>query len=272
MKKKLLSVLTVMILAMSLILPVQAGDDRQRMVDQAGLLSQEERQTLEETLDEISERQQMDVVVVTVNWLEGRTATEYADDFFDYNGYGFGSDHDGILLLVSMSERNWAISTCGYGITAFTDVGNKYLEKRIVGKLSDGKYYKAFTVFAEECDRFIDQAKTGEPFDIHNSPKRPMYALRIVLSICGGFLIAFLIALRKKAKLRSIIQQRSATEYIEPGSMELTVNEDRFINRVTTTRKIERSSRSGSGGGSRGGSSTHRSSSGRSHGGSSGRF
>ena len=38
-------------------------------------------------LDEISEKQQCDVVVVTENSLDGKSAQDYADDFFDYNGY-----------------------------------------------------------------------------------------------------------------------------------------------------------------------------------------
>lgn len=52
-----------------------------RLVDRAVLLSELEEEELEARLDEISERQQADVVVVTVNSLDGKSAQDYADDF-----------------------------------------------------------------------------------------------------------------------------------------------------------------------------------------------
>ena len=66
---------------------------------------------------------------MTVKSLEGKTATEYADDAFDYDGYGLGEDKAGILFLVDMGDRNWATSTHGYAITAFTDAGLSYIEE-----------------------------------------------------------------------------------------------------------------------------------------------
>lgn len=66
-----------------------------RLVDRADLLSELEEEELEARLDEISERQQADVVVVTVNSLDGKSAQDYADDFYDYNGYGIGTDKSG---------------------------------------------------------------------------------------------------------------------------------------------------------------------------------
>ena len=86
-----------------------------RLVDRADLLSELEEEELEARLDEISERQQADVVVVTVNSLDGKSAQDYADDFYDYNGYGIGTDKSGILLLVSMEARDWHITTTDSG-------------------------------------------------------------------------------------------------------------------------------------------------------------
>ena len=124
----------------------QIPDERllPQLVDDAGLLDSSEEEELESELDEISERQQFDVVVVTVNSLEGKTPQDYADDFYDYNGYGYGSDHDGVLLLVSMEDRDWYMSTTGYGITAITDAGREYISDQFVPYLSDGEYLEAF--------------------------------------------------------------------------------------------------------------------------------
>ena len=103
-----------------------------RLVDNADLLSNEEEQSLLAQLDEISERQQCDVVIVTVDSLDGKEVVAYADDFYDYNGYGFGQDRDGVLLLVCMGEREYAISTTGFGIDDLTDYGLVYIEDQFL--------------------------------------------------------------------------------------------------------------------------------------------
>ena len=68
-----------------------------------------------------------------------------------------------------------------------------------------------------------------------------------------------------KSKLKSVRMQATAEDYAVPGSMILTANWDRLVNKTVTTRRIERENSSS-------GSSTHSSSSGTSHGGSKGKF
>ena len=138
-------------------------ENRTRVVDMAELMDESEKSSLLSKLDEISERQQLDVVVVTVNTLDGKTPAAYADDFYDYNGYGYGQNKDGVLLLVSMEDRDWYISTTGYGITAFTDKGIDYISDEFKPYLSDGDYYEAFVEYAKQCDKFMTQAGEGKP-------------------------------------------------------------------------------------------------------------
>ena len=45
------------------------------------------------------------MVIVTVDDTRGKKARDFADDFFDYNGFGYGRDRDGILLLIDISDR-----------------------------------------------------------------------------------------------------------------------------------------------------------------------
>lgn len=242
-------------------------DTRQlpRLVDHADILTDSEEETLNETLDKISEKQKCDVAVVTVNSLDGKTVEAYADDFYDYNGYGYGDDRSGILLLVAMDDREWHMTTTGYGITAFTDAGLSYMEDQFVSYLSDGKYMDAFSKYASLCDDFLTQAKKGEPYDTGNLPKGKVSPLWILGDLLIGCAIALIMALVKKSKLKSVKSQVEATAYEKKGSLHLTEKADHFVNRVVTTRKIEHKTEGG-------GSSTHTSSSGSSHGGRSGKF
>ena len=245
--------------------------DLPRLVDQADLLTDSEESALSDRLDEISERHQFDVVVVTVDSLEGETAVVYADDFYDYNGYGFGDERDGILLLISMEERDWCISTTGYGITAFTDAGQAYISERFVTDLSVGDYAAAFTNFAVLCDAFITQADTGEPYDIDHLPQEPF---DLVWNLAVALIIAFVISLIvtgiMRGQLKTVHSQSEADNYIKQGSMHLTRKNDLYLYRHVDRRKKAENNSSTRSGNPRG-SHPHKSASGTRHGGSSGK-
>lgn len=253
-----------------------------RVVDRAYLLSADAEAALLSRLDEISQRHQLDVVVVTVNSLDGKTPMDYADDFFDYNGYGFGENHDGILLLVSMEQRDWWISTTGYGITAFTDAGLEYISDRVVPKLSKGQYAKAFEMFAEKCDDFVTQARTGEPYDVGNMPKEPFrFGLCLFISVFIGLFAAGCVIWTLQRQLRSVHFKTDAKDYSPSAAPRLTTNTETYLYSTMSSRprvKLNLDEYSGSrshggfSGGSGGGSTTHRSSSGRTHGGRGGKF
>lgn len=236
-----------------------------RLVDDADLLTEDEESELGAMLDEISERQQFDVVVITVYSLNGMTAQNFADDLYDYAGYGMGEDSDGVLLLVSMENRDWHITTTGFGITAITDDGLDYISDHFLGDLSDGQYYDAFTTYAELCDKFVTQARTGKPYDGSHMPRGAFHAgYKILISLGMGFVIAYIIVRSMRRKLKSVRPQRAAGDYVVSGSLNIQRSEDTFL--YSNVSKTARSSNSGSG------SSTHTSSSGTRHGGRGGRF
>lgn len=275
MKERLMSIFFALLLLANITLPVVAAGDAPRLVDEADLLTDDEETSLLEQLDEISERQQVDVVVVTVNSLEGAGIVEYTDDFFDYNGYGFGEGRDGILFLISMEERDWYISTCGYGIMALTDAGMDYMSEKFLDDLSAGEYAAAFTVFAGLCDDFITQARMGEPYDVDNLPKEPFEFVWSLITALGiGFIISLIATGIMRSGLKTVRGQSEAGAYIKKDSMELTTENDLFLYKRVDRRekpKENESNKPVSSSGS-GGSTTHTSSSGTTHGGKGGKF
>ena len=242
----------------------------ERLKDEAGLVNEDEADSLLTQLNEISERQNCDVIVVTVASLDGKTAESYADDYFDFNDYGLGQDRDGILLLLSMEDRDWAISTHGFAITAFTDAGQSYMTDHFLSYISDGEYAQGFQKYAELCDQFLTQAKEGEPYDTDNLPKGSVAFVWLPIDIVIGCIIAFFRAQGKKKRLKTVRKKVSARDYIVQGSLKVRTGREILLNRVVSSRDISSSDSSSSGSG--GGSSTHTSSSGETHGGSSGKF
>lgn len=235
-----------------------------RFVDFAGLLSESESEELTKKLDELSEKYDMDIVVVTTNTLEGLSPMEYADDFYDYYGYGAGDDFSGVLLLISMEDRDWWISTCGEGIRDFTDAGIKHIGERIVPALSDGNYYEAFLQFADLADDFINEARTNVPYDVDNMPKAP-FEPPIFIALAAGFIIAGIIVSVFARQLKADANYAEPNKFIVEDSLNISLQNDTFL--YHSVNKIHRPQTSSSGG-----SSTHTSSSGGTHGGGGGKF
>lgn len=269
MKKKILMILFTMLFCMVTTLPILAAGNMPRLVDNADLLSNSEESTLLAKLDEISERQQMDIVVVTTQTIDGKSPMEYADDFYDYNGYGFGDEADGILLLISMEDRDWYITTTGYGITAITDAGREYISEEFLSDLGEGKYADAFTTYADLCDEFITQAKTGSPYDAGNLPKKPFdFGMHLIIAFVVGLVVAVVATNIMKAKLKTVRFQPAAREYVRSGSMSVNEQKDLFLYTHVDRRRKPEPKENNTGGGS----STHVSSSGSTHGGGGGKF
>ena len=258
MKNRWLILTLILCLVAVLALPVYAAPEL--LVDDADLLSPGEEAQVEAELSRISGKYGMDIVIVTVDSIGWQSPMAYADDYYDYNGYCA----DGILLLVSMEEGDWWVSTTGYGITVITDAGLEYMSQRFVPYFSDGEFAQGFMEFAELCEAFLIQAETGDPYDSHNLPKDPYdLSTNLIVAVVIGLVAAWIVTGMMKSKLKTVTQQARADDYMIPGSLQLTHSRDLFLyTHIDRREKPKESS----------GSSTHTSSSGTRHGGGGGKF
>ncbi len=239
------------------------------VVDNADLLTQTEENELSEKLQDISDELQFDVVVVTTNSTGSKTATEYADDYFDYNGYGRGSNNDGALFLVDMGDRKWAISTSGYGIEAIVDSALDDMEEEIVPYLKSGDYDGAFNEFADLTHDIVNDAKNGKSYSNSTTSTTKNHkdiGTNLIVAFSIGAGISLIIILVYRSKLKPVKFQKEAKEYIVPGSFNLRRSDDVFLYFNITKVPIPKNNDSDDSG------SFHSSSSGSSHGGSSGSF
>lgn len=269
----------------------------QRVIDEADILTNEEERKLNKKLDDINANYDYDVVVVTAEDLERYTATEFADDCYDYNGFS----ENGILFLVSIEDRDWAISTAGEAVNAFSDYDQKVIFDSMKGYLGEDEWYKAFDKFAGQCNKYIDKYqnrdKTSTNFNYdsettvfqynnYNSVTSNNYSndiepisekrttLQIAVSIIVFAVIAGLIAavLKKRANNKKMLGNEvgfSAETYID-GGVNIIDQYDRFIRNEHSEHFVKTADSSNNS--SHHTSTVHHSSSGRTHGGSSGKF
>ncbi len=230
-----------------------------RLIDGAEVLTSEEELRLVSMLDKISTELRCDFVVVTVKTLDGENIQKYADDYYDYNGYGYGKDADGILFLLALDERQFAVSTCGI---AYERIGDLELDEIINDAgyyLSSREYYMAFASFAENGRAYI----MGNKYNSGSSSFE--FGKAVIISIAIGFICGLIAVTVMKGKLKSVRQKNQARDYILEDSFNLTLQRDMYL--YKTVNRVEKPKEDSS---SRGGG--HISSSGRTHGGRSGRF
>ncbi|MBP3921706.1 MAG: TPM domain-containing protein [Ruminiclostridium sp.] len=233
------------------------------VVDNADLLSDSEEATLCEKLEAVGNEHRCEVAVVTVNSTEGKSHMAYADDFYDYNGYGYGSNDDGLLFLLDMGAREMYITTHGTGLKAVTDYGREKLFDKVQGDIKSGDYYDAFMEYADIVDDYYTKYENGEAYDVSSDKTSPFQItiMNFVIAIIVAVIVAFAGTGSMKSKLKTVRSKPAASDYVKANSLDITNSNDVYLYRHVSKVKIESSSSSG------GGSSSHRSSSGRSHGG-----
>lgn len=268
--KRLMSLILSLILTIFIFNPVTVSAEKSLVFDDAVLFSEDERVKLENEVNSLSNAYNMDIVIVTTNDTDGKTSREYADDFFDYGGFGVGDNHDGILFLIDMENREAYISTSGIGIRYLTDERiEKILDNVFDSGLGDGDYYGAAMGFLRGTKDYLE---SGIPSNQYNKPEKTKNKLTftdVVISIIGGILTSSIFYFTTKSSYRTP-KPANPFAYKKNSFMNLTSNEDKLIDTFVTHRVIPKptdnsSSPSGS-------STTHTSSSGNTHGGGGRKF
>lgn len=221
------------------------------VVDDAGLLSSQEKVDLMDGCIQFREETGMELAIVTVNSLDGKSAIAYADDYYDTH-----YSPNGILLLISMGEREWYISTAGTAIEAFDEIDLMCMEDSLMKYLPDAQYYDAFCQFLSDVDYYA----TNEPVSD--------FTASFLIALPIGLIVAGIVLLIMRGMMNTKAPKHSADDYMAQNSYQLIRNQDLFL--YSNISKVPRPQQNNSSSSSSGG--VHRSSSGARHSGRGGKF
>ena len=280
MKKwtSLLLILLLLVLLPTAALAESAGETVfPYVLDQAELLSESQRSSLETRAAQLSEEHGCNLYIVTVN-----DFTEFNPDIYEaskgiYNFYdlGYGEEKDGVLLLLSMNDRDYSL--LGHGDRGETICGYEsswLIEDEFLDDFRRNDWYGGFSDYLEACGQQLTKLENGEDitegadiitgpngqeYHSYNAPgaSTPMPSwLKLLIGLGAPSLIALIVCSTFKAQMKTARERTTAEEYVVPGSATLRIREDRFINRTETRTRINTDSGSGRGGSS-GGSSFH---------------
>lgn len=249
------------------VLSTPSVDASEKVYDFADLYNDEEELEIYNKISEFITSTDMDMAVVTIDVNDKHSAMVYADDFYDYNEFGIGESHSGLLFLVDMDTREIYMSTSGDAISIYTD-------SRIDNILDSIFSYFSSKSYAYGTERFIDLALSYSKI---NSSDDSGYRItdngelvrdyRGVYSVFIIALVVTIISLLVMASMNKMVHKaNSAVSYLKKGTKNVTKINEVFLGSHVSKVRIDTDS--GSIGGSHGGgSSTHTSSSGSSHGG-----
>lgn len=239
MKKRIISLTLALLLCIVFALPAYAAAVEENLVyDEADLLSDAEEMELQEKLLTISHTYNAQLVVATVDSVDGNDIDAFINYVYDEMEFGYGQNHDGVLLLVCMDIREYRILTNGMADAAIGESGIESIGDHIVYDLSEGYYADAFYSFADECEYYLNGYLNGFPFE---------FGANLLIAAVIGIVAGLVVALVLKGQLKSVRQQKQANVYIKNGSMQLTARSDIFLYRTVDRRKKVKTSSSSSG-------------------------
>ena len=237
MKKYIHLILTVFLIGM---MTISSFASDMYVYDEAGLLEAEELVSLDEEAAAISEKYGYGIYTIIVSDYQKYSTSDVfttATEMYHGLGLGGGENREGILLMLSMEDRDYATFFYGENVEyAFDEYGQIQLEDQFLDDFAEDDWYNGFEDYLETCDEFLGLAAAGKPV---RESHAPVYVAVIGVSI----VVAFLVTKGLEMTMKSVKKGGSAASYVADGGLHLT---------VSNRRKIESSSkRSGSGSGSR---------------------
>ena len=249
--KKLISFLAVFALLTALYIPALAAEPQLDYVtDAAYLLSDEEWKTLEIKAESISAQYECGVYIITLDdftdYVHTDSIYQAAKDIYTEYSLGWGEEKSGVLLILSMAERDYSLIAYGYGNAAFTDYGKDQLADRFLDDFAEDDWYTGFEDYLDKCASMLSSARSGRPLDVGSSPL--IRLVGILISIALGCAAAFIVCCFLSQQMKSVARKAEADSYVQTDSIYFTAREDHFTHTSQIRTKVESSSGSGGGG------------------------
>ena len=259
----------------ALLFPLTALAELPVVVDDAELFTSQEETEIEQRAQEISQRYQVDVVIVTSYEPRTGQSLAYADDYYDEHGYGVGEDRSGLLYLIDMHNRVPTISTAGIMIDMITDSRLQALFDCSYDALAAGDYAESTLQLLDRLETFM-AAGVQEGSFRYDTATGERLSGRYNRLTTGEIWVAVLAGLGTAVAMVAAVvaryRLRGSTYHYDLNAhsdFHVETDDERYL-RSTVVHRAKPQNGGGPGGGGMG-SGVHTSSGGHSHGGGSGR-
>ncbi len=236
----------------------------EKIYDFADLFTDEEERALYQEMQSFISKDQTDLVLVTINenpkykelriYDKDQADMVYADDFYDYNDFGYANTRDGLLILIDMDNRYVYISGSGESRFIFTDEKIPHITDSISSYLSSKSYKNGISKMIVTLDEYYHLGtKSDRGYRIDKNGKLVRDYHFLILSFIS-FVCTSVVMLILYFKNKMVRKATSGRNYLNEEKTNLTKTKDQFVNVFVTRTRVHSDSSSGGGGGHSGSS------------------
>ena len=238
--------------------PAATADYGPYVRDEAGLLTEEQVNALEEQAKTISNAQKCGVYILTVNdfTADGSdTIRDFSKGYYKDNDLGWGDGKDGEMLVLSMADRDyWLLAYGNHGNASFTDDNRSTVEDAFLDNFREDDWAGGFADYLTASEELLTEAPAGSgdsSYDGDYSGDPMTFFNWKLLGICviGSCVIALIVCLIFKAQMKSARLKQDASDYVDRGDIRIHAREDRFTHRTESRVRIHDDDDHGGGGG-----------------------
>lgn len=237
------------------------------VIDDAGILTDQEHQYLEEYARSLSEQYEIGVYVVYTETMNGYADDEYARGTYMNYSLGWSEGKSGVLLAVAVEDRYYDTVSYGAAGDVFdTDVLDA-IGENILPLFQDDQWADGAESYLLECEAVLsagdyhyyvkeypdDDIIDSTHADLTPEERRKQFfqylGICFLISVAASLVINFV----RRSRLNNLGIQRQARSY-SIGGLKLTASNDLYLHTTRTVTHISRPDDSGPGGGGGGGS------------------
>ena len=195
------------------------------IMDDAKLLSNADRAKVARALQQVENKYNVRVGVVTVKSIGNQKPGEFANQLID-KAYNNGPNGNMVLLQV-VDQRKWYISTDKkLKNVVVGNEGVEYMSKAFVPYLKKNDYAGAYTVYATKAGELLGYyQKNGKGW----KPEKGFPLLALVGALVAGVAGAYIYRGSLLASMSNVRQQVEANAYLNKESFDLLVSEDTYM-------------------------------------------
>jgi len=193
-KNIVISFVLLLLFATSVVAYYDLGSPEGYVNDYTNTLTYEQKDALESKIAAFEQESTNEIAVVIIDSMKGDYIENFAVKLFESWGIGKEKEDNGVLILVSMSERQMRIEV-GYGLEgSLTDAQASWIIKNVmVPNFKENKYYEGID---QSVDKII--AITKGEFEVPEEDSiSPLTVLVFIVILILGVAIAVII-LKKK--------------------------------------------------------------------------
>lgn len=265
----LLSLLVLPVFLAFTLLPVHAQGSY--IIDDAGVLSNEELSSLEQTAETVAQAHEIGIYVVFTDTMHGYSDSDFAEYTYYNNGLGWGDGKSGVLLAVAVEDRYFDTFSYGAAGDTFSTSVLDDLNDTVLDYFRNDDWSGGAEAFLNEAADIVENSNYTYYEPVYTDPeisqhlvettpeqRKNQFLSYLPWAAIAAAALALIINLIRRSALNNTGIEKTAGIY-QDKKLNLEVYQDYFMFRNRAVRHIPRSdsNNGGSGGGYHASGGTH---------------